>query len=152
MFFLCLLARSHLFTGQLSCFDALLLSFSHSLCTLVQSYIRWSTGWFPPSQGHSGDSSMGVYVILFMFRAIVHSVWTRKIAIEIFQPIAFQQNELLRFKPIALHYRRSSWRNLIAFRRAVKVLTVFEHQNINLCQLGPCTWLWRCAVAVNSVK
>jgi hypothetical protein len=54
--FMCLFTRSLLFTGQLSRFDTLLISFSLSLCSLVKSYIRWSTVWFPPSQGHSGDS------------------------------------------------------------------------------------------------
>ena len=51
-----LFTRSLLVTGQLSCFETLLMSFSLSLCSMLQSYIRWSTVWFPPSQGHSGDS------------------------------------------------------------------------------------------------
>jgi hypothetical protein len=53
---MCLFTRSLLLTGQLSCFDTLLISLSLSLCSLVQSYIRWCTVRFPPSQGHSGDS------------------------------------------------------------------------------------------------
>ena len=53
-----LFARSLSVTGQLSCFETLLLSFSLSLplCSMLHSYIRWPTVWFPPSQGHSGDS------------------------------------------------------------------------------------------------
>jgi len=47
-----LLTRSLLVTGQLSCFETLLMSFSLSLRSMVQSYIRWSTVWFLPSQGH----------------------------------------------------------------------------------------------------
>jgi hypothetical protein len=34
---MCLFARSLLFTGQLSCFDMLFISFSLSVCSLVQS-------------------------------------------------------------------------------------------------------------------
>ena len=51
-----LFTRSLLVTGQLSCFETLLMSFSLSLHSMGQSYIRWSTVWFPPSQGHSEDS------------------------------------------------------------------------------------------------
>ena len=55
-------ALSHLFP-LVTCLDlmccvwvCLSLSLSLSLCSLLHSYIRWSTVWFPPSQGHSGDS------------------------------------------------------------------------------------------------
>jgi len=51
-----LFTRSLLVTGHLSCFETLLMSFSLSLRSMGQSYIRWSTVWFPPSQGHSGHS------------------------------------------------------------------------------------------------
>ena len=51
-----LFTRSLLVTGQLSCFETLPMSFSLSFRSMGQSYIRWFTVRFPPSQGHSGDS------------------------------------------------------------------------------------------------
>jgi len=44
-----LFTRSLLVTSQLPCFETLLMSFSLSLRSMGQSYIRWSTVWFPPS-------------------------------------------------------------------------------------------------------
>jgi len=55
---MCFFTKSLFSTGHSSWFDVLCmsLSLSLSLCSLLHSYIRWSKVWFPPSQGHSGDS------------------------------------------------------------------------------------------------
>lgn len=53
--FMYLFTRSFLITCQFSCFHTLLVSFSLSLWSLVQSYSRWSIVWFPPSHRHYGD-------------------------------------------------------------------------------------------------
>jgi hypothetical protein len=63
--------------GQLFCFNTLLISFSLSLCSLVQSYIRWSTVWFPPSQGHYGDC-----IILKRCRYALVLPWAVTIAVK----------------------------------------------------------------------
>ena len=73
--FMYFFTRSLLFTGQLSCFDKLLINFSLSLCSFVQSYSRWSTVWFPLSQGHSGDS-----IISKRCRYVLVSSWAVTIA------------------------------------------------------------------------
>ena len=54
--FMCLFTRSLLFTGQFSCFNMSLVSFSLSLWSLVHSCSRWSTVCFPPSHGYAGES------------------------------------------------------------------------------------------------
>ena len=74
--FMYFFTRSLLFTGQLSCFDRFLISFSLSLCSFVHSY-RWFTVWFPPSQGHYGDS-----VILKRCRYALVLPWAVKIAVK----------------------------------------------------------------------
>ena len=53
---MCFCTKSLFSTGHLSWFDVLCMSLSLSLCSLLHSYIRWSTVWLPPSQEHSGDS------------------------------------------------------------------------------------------------
>ena len=51
-----LFTSSLFLTGQLSSFEMYAISFSLSLFSLLQSYSRWSTVWFPLAQVHSGDS------------------------------------------------------------------------------------------------
>jgi hypothetical protein len=53
--FMCFFTKSLLFTTKLSSFDTLLIGSFLSLCSLVQSYIRWSTFWFSASQDNSGE-------------------------------------------------------------------------------------------------
>jgi hypothetical protein len=53
---MCFFTKTLFFTGHESWFDKLCITFSLSLCSLIQSYSMWSTVWFPPSHGHSGDS------------------------------------------------------------------------------------------------
>ena len=53
---MCLFTKSLLFTGHLSWFEMLRMSFSPSLCSFVHSYSKCSTVWFPLLHGHSGDS------------------------------------------------------------------------------------------------
>jgi hypothetical protein len=75
---MCLFTKSLLFTVQLSCFDTLLISFSLYLCSLVQSYIRWSTVWFPELQWHSGET-----IILKRCRYALVLPWVVTIAREV---------------------------------------------------------------------
>ena len=51
--------------------------FSLSSWSLVHSYSRWSTVWFAPSHGHSGDS-----IILDPYNYALVLPWTVKIAVK----------------------------------------------------------------------
>jgi hypothetical protein len=75
--FMCFFTKSLLFTGHLSWFDVLLISFTLSVYSLGQLYSRWSTVWFPPSQGHSGDS-----IILKQCRYALVLPWAVTIAVK----------------------------------------------------------------------
>ena len=74
---MCLFTRSLLFTGHVSRFDTLHMSFSLSLCSLMQSYSRRFTVCSPPLHGHSGGS-----IILKRCRLALVLPWAVNIAVK----------------------------------------------------------------------
>ena len=70
--------------GQLSSFEMCAISFSLSLFSVLQSYIRWSTVWLPLVQGHSGDS-----IILNQCRYDLVFPWAVIIAVKLVVKLVF---------------------------------------------------------------
>jgi len=84
--------------GQLSSFEMCAISFSLSLFSLMQSYIRWSTVWLPLAQGHSGDSiilNRCKYDLVFPWAVIIAVNLEVKLIFIFNLPLMFGKNSLV---------------------------------------------------------